>query len=93
MTDYISRQAENEKTYKLNSGETLVFNYNDNGLGLITVECMDAIIDLLNNSVDVVRCKDCRYWNKKVDMTYCEKKTWLGTDADDFCSFGERADK
>lgn len=40
--------------------------------------------------VEVVRCKDCRYWNHETDLTYCSKKTWLGTDAEDFCSFGER---
>lgn len=43
--------------------------------------------------VEVVRCKDCRYWNHETDLTYCSKKTWLGTDAEDFCSFGERAEE
>ena len=43
--------------------------------------------------VEVVRCKDCRYWNHKTDLTYCEKKSWLGTDAEDYCSFGKRAEK
>ena len=60
-------------------------------------ECQIAYRDQIDDTptadvVEVVRCKDCRYWNNKVDLTYCEKKTWLGTDADDFCSFGERAE-
>lgn len=40
--------------------------------------------------VEVVRCKDCRYWDHETDLTYCEKKLWLGTDATDYCSYGER---
>lgn len=42
--------------------------------------------------VEVVRCKDCKYWNQETDLTYCSKKSWLGTDAEDYCSFGERAE-
>ncbi len=55
---------------------------------------MDRHIKIKGGSYvqDLVRCKDCRYWNHETDLTYCSKKSWLGTDAKDFCSFGERAD-
>ena len=78
MTDYISRQAAIEACDK----------------ALRTIDAKYLIKkEPASDVVEVVRCKDCRYWNNKVDLTYCEKKTWLGTDADDFCSFGEKADK
>lgn len=38
----------------------------------------------------VVRCKECRYWNSKTDMTYCDRLAWVGTEKDDYCSFAER---
>ena len=56
---------------------------------------MDKHIKIKGGSYvrDLIRCKDCKYWNNETDLTYCEKKLWLGTDATDYCSFGERADK
>lgn len=41
-------------------------------------------------SIDIIRCGECKYWNNKTDMTYCDRTVWFGTDADDYCSFGER---
>lgn len=45
--------------------------------------------------VEVVRCKDCKYWNNG----YCEGIPFCGDDASyietqetDFCSYGERKD-
>lgn len=54
----------------------------------------DAVIDYLasNNMPWRDWVKDCRYWNHETDLTYCSKKVWLGTDATDYCSFGERAE-
>jgi len=40
-------------------------------------------------SIDLVRCKECKHWNNETDMTYCDRTVWFGTDADDYCSFGE----
>lgn len=46
------------------------------------------------DAVEVVRCKDCRYWHE--DILACEylprsengtRPAWYG---DDFCSYGER---
>ena len=45
--------------------------------------------------IKVVRCKDCKYWN---DEGLCKKHSSpivgaiYGTDADDYCSEGERKD-
>ena len=43
----------------------------------------------------VVRCKDCKCWTEWSNGTgSCSRFAidWLGTDADDFCSMGERKD-
>ena len=49
----------------------------------------------------LVRCKDCKYWNKSVywenekhekQSCRCEKNNNIMTTADDFCSRGERKD-
>ena len=39
----------------------------------------------------IVRCKDCKYWNKIGYAVYCTRHM-LNMDADDFCSRGERRD-
>ena len=105
MSDYISRQA-NEKTYKLNNGQEVTFHYNDDGIGLATIEFMDAVFERLNNSVEVVRCKDCKHRNKEwyQDKRHKDGGYWLvccendaiaeriyGLAQDaDYCSYGER---
>lgn len=43
----------------------------------------------------VVRCKDCKCWTEWANGTgSCSRFAldWIGTDADDFCSMGERKD-
>ena len=58
------------------------------------------ITDLVNGvpSADVapvVRCKDCKWWTEWSNGTgSCSRFAldWIGTDADDFCSMGERKD-
>ena len=59
--------------------------------------CIIVLEDMLNmNSIEVVRCKDCKHWRK--DTVFCgympygeasERVNWY---ADDFCSYGERKD-
>ena len=57
------------------------------------------------DSVEVVRCKDCKHWHEETGWCYyhshfidedglaChpwESNNWKMLDADDFCSYGER---
>lgn len=45
------------------------------------------------DAVEVVRCKDCLYWEKGKDYEpYCNhfRNMMTDTNADDFCSYGER---
>lgn len=48
-------------------------------------------------SIDIVRCKECRYWidNISEDSTddECRWRSEEAPNADDFCSYGERAEQ
>jgi hypothetical protein len=35
------------KIYKLPNGKTVVFDYDENGVGKVTVEALDSIMDML----------------------------------------------
>ena len=58
------------------------------------------LADVIDNAptidaVPVVRCKDCKCWTEWENGTgSCSRFAldWLGTDATDFCSMGERKD-
>ena len=43
--------------------------------------------------IDIVRCKECKYYNVYLDKHGCWKRcdlTMVGAEADCFCSWGER---
>ena len=50
------------------------------------------------DAVEVVRCKDCKYWTEEIG--WCDRHThfiaescdWNMTNWNDFCSYGERKD-
>ena len=57
----------------------------------------DEVSTLVNDapSIDIVRCGECEYW--RAYETWSECGLWAGdpyetakTNADDFCSYGER---
>ena len=59
----------------------------------------DTIMRMINKapSIDIVRCKECKWWivtmdESRTDEDYlkCNMDKW--TDADDFCSYGERSE-
>ena len=84
MSDYIKR-----KEYKLPDGSTVTAYFDELGCAKITIQAMDALFDMLNSSVEVVRCKDCLHGS------YCEDVLWCNiTDEpmceDDYCSKGDR---
>lgn len=62
-----------------------------------TIEIIQHAVDNAPtvDAVPVVRCKDCRCWAEWANGTgSCSRFAldWIGTDADDFCSMGERRD-
>lgn len=40
--------------------------------------------------VDIVRCKDCKYWEVDTDVGFCVRTEECDWTADDFCSRGEK---
>lgn len=40
-------------------------------------------------SIDIVRCKECWHWHNKLCETWSQFRT-IETDADDFCSYGDK---
>ena len=60
-------------------------------------ECDNALnmaIEALEQQTDeIVRCKDCKYWHEWEHGTgSCHRSEimWVGSDYDDYCSFAER---
>lgn len=91
MTDYISRQAAINKTYELREHFKCWDRYDD-------VEIRKGYADIpAADVVKVVRCKDCKYakYDKYIDRYDCY--FWSGghdqyTEANEFCSYGEKRD-
>ena len=95
MSDYM------HKEYKLPNGRTVTVDFNDLGCAMVTIQAMDALFDILNSSVDVVRCKECKhkYIIQAKDRFYKVTNRYYACDhmngkyeENNFCSFGERAD-
>lgn len=61
---------------------------------LDTVHMVLAYLDVNGYLNEVVRCKDCRYWQEYQEGHYpnelCPWDKNETTDEDDYCSFGER---
>ena len=62
-----------------------------NGIRDSTIEIYDA------PTIDIVRCKECKYWIDNCDedddlFRECRWRDEEATDADDFCSYGERSE-
>lgn len=59
-------------------------------------EALDMAIEALSaEAVEVVRCKDCKYWREWENRVgSCHRSenryNWFGVDSTDYCSFGER---
>ncbi len=83
------------KEYELPNGRKAVFEFDENGVGKITLEAMDLLMGMVN--IDLVRCGECKYMRKYALRSDEPTGIWchrwsvprLVTD-DDFCSYGER---
>lgn len=85
MDDYIKREDAQRITAEwlsgyINDDERNVIEHIDIDLG----ELPPADV------VEVVRCKDCKYWKELLPV--CERIHRAGWGVNDFCSFGERAE-
>lgn len=96
MADLIDRQAVIDMLQRL--------AYDDWNQGVCTTwanaysECADMVEDLPSaDAVEIVRCKDCKYFDSGTDedgklFFKCLGWVYGGTSEDDFCSHGERKD-
>ena len=51
----------------------------------------DAVRD--SDVVEVVRCKDCKYWQHEEDVDFVCTRHYGYRTSMDFCSYGERKEK
>ena len=68
-------------------------NIRKEAIEIVEQLCIDKAPTI--DAVPVVRCKDCKCWTEWSNGTgSCSRFAldWIGTDADDFCSMGERKD-
>ena len=92
MTDYISRQAAKQMLCNITCGASkpCMAEYD-----CITTEQFETIPAA--DVVEVVRCRDCKYWDGEIrdGFYYFEHCSLINEDriSDDYCSYGEVADK
>ena len=55
-----------------------------------TVDCNDIMRFPLANAVEVVRCKDCKYFYQDGNIKVCKHWNCHSTTDDAYCSYGER---
>ena len=66
-------------------------------------EKKDQYANVFIDDKPLIRCKDCKYWKMNITVIptsetdkamYCTRYMWMThTDADDFCSRGEKKDE
>ena len=55
-----------------------------------TVDCNDIMRFPFADVVEVVRCKDCKYFYQDGNIKVCKHWNCHSTTDDDYCSYGER---
>ena len=92
MTDYISRQAAIEDFTAWQ--KDLAYGFGEEYSGVALLKTAVTVIEHYPAAdvVEVVRCKDCKWYNKSGCAIYIADDTDKPTD-NDFCSYGERADR
>ena len=77
---------------RLIDAEPILMRWNTESLGRKEMYNMVRNAPMVD-AVPVVRCKDCKCWTEWANGTgSCNRFTldWIGTDANDFCSMGEK---
>lgn len=87
MSRYIKADALMDGIKENNLGEWYVGRIDGKSEEVIPTETVYKIIEKAP-SIDIVRCKECKY-NPDSEWLHCSYVTHM-TDADDFCSYGER---
>ena len=64
------------KTYIFPDGKKAVFEYDHNGVGKITLECMDMLMSLLGTTAEQTepqKCETCKHYDAEVESIACER--------------------
>lgn len=86
MDDLISRQAAIDEAYAVIVDDAVY--------DVVQVETLEGLPTA--DAVEVVRCKNCRYWQDNNNGYPHEECRWghdETPDADDYCSYGERKEQ
>ena len=75
------------KEYEMPDGRKAVFEYDENGVGKITLECMDELMDMIADRPqgkwidmgDFEQCSVCKGTRLKEFQSYYGKVTWIKT--------------
>lgn len=73
------------KEYEMPNGRKVVFEFDKNGVGNITLEAMDLLMGMIN--IDLVRCGECARRKKN---GFCLEHNRYERNDDGFCNYGER---
>ena len=92
MSDYISRQAAIEDFTAWQKDVAYGCGVEYSGVALLKTAVTVIEHYPAADVVEVVRCKDCKWYNKSGCAILIVDDTDKPTD-NDFCSYGERADK
>lgn len=60
----------------------------------VYAQAITEIGQMIADTPDIVKCKDCRYFKSHGNTGYCDKATALlgELNPDNYCSYGERKD-
>ena len=73
------------KMYEMPNDKYIIFAFDENGIGKITLEAMDRMMEMIN--IDLVRCGECIYH----DDGLCHRPKWsFAVEPTDSCNKGER---
>ena len=53
---------------------------------------IEEVMRLEAETVSVVRCVECKYWDGEACHAIGEDVDWIVTQADDYCSYGEKGE-
>lgn len=65
----------------------------NNGILQVSTALWENLIDIIENSVEVVRCRDCKHFTKGMAIGMCkriEDKPITPMPYNNYCGFGER---
>ncbi len=79
------------KEYELPKGRKAVFEFDENGVGKITLEAMDLLMGMVN--IDLVRCGECKHskeWYGERRLCYLWAEEGVSVFEGGYCNYGER---